>query len=355
MKIGILTFQFPYNYGAMLQAFALKTYIAQMGHEVMVLPYYPLHFKRAYSISPFTDGLTIRRRVRNALLYFRKISQVRKFENFKREKIYGGILEEVSSIAELQKYTKDLHLVLYGSDQIWNDRLTNEDETYYGYGIRVRKIAYAASMGTRKGSIAQKRLIRKYLPTFDELSVREPDSQKIIKNEINVVPKIVCDPVFLLPREKWETIEIPVKIYQEYMLVYMLQQDDELINNAKEYAYEHQLHIIEIHPTLDIHQAGTQLLTNVGPQEFLWLVHHAECICTNSFHGVSFSIIYKKKLFHKPNRNSPERSIAILQQVGVDISDQEYAEVDMEKVDNSSLHTFIRTSMSYLQTTLGYN
>lgn len=27
MKVGILTFQFPYNYGAMLQAYALKSYI----------------------------------------------------------------------------------------------------------------------------------------------------------------------------------------------------------------------------------------------------------------------------------------------------------------------------------------
>ena len=31
------------------------------------------------------------------------------------------------------------------------------------------------------------------------------------------------------------------------------------------------------------------------PDEFLWLIHHAECVCTDSFHACAFSIMYHKK------------------------------------------------------------
>ena len=50
MKVGILTFQFPYNYGAMLQAYALKSYIEKKGNETYVLPYFPV---------PCTAGLFV--------------------------------------------------------------------------------------------------------------------------------------------------------------------------------------------------------------------------------------------------------------------------------------------------------
>ena len=37
MKIGILTLPLYYNYGGMLQAFALQTYLAQCGHEAWLI------------------------------------------------------------------------------------------------------------------------------------------------------------------------------------------------------------------------------------------------------------------------------------------------------------------------------
>ena len=62
MKIAILTFQFAYNYGAMLQAYALRKYLISLEHEVDVVPYYPLHLKQGYSISPFEQGLSLKHR-----------------------------------------------------------------------------------------------------------------------------------------------------------------------------------------------------------------------------------------------------------------------------------------------------
>ena len=39
MKVGILTFHNAHNYGASLQAYALKMCIQQMGHDVTIVNY----------------------------------------------------------------------------------------------------------------------------------------------------------------------------------------------------------------------------------------------------------------------------------------------------------------------------
>lgn len=53
MKIGILTFYFCYNYGAMLQAFALKVFLTRMGHDVYFIDYKPQYLSRRYKLFPF--------------------------------------------------------------------------------------------------------------------------------------------------------------------------------------------------------------------------------------------------------------------------------------------------------------
>ena len=39
MKIGILTFHYAHNYGALMQAWALKEYLQSIGHEVYFIDY----------------------------------------------------------------------------------------------------------------------------------------------------------------------------------------------------------------------------------------------------------------------------------------------------------------------------
>ncbi len=39
MKIGILTFHFAHNYGAMLQAYALSTKLNTMGYDAEIIDY----------------------------------------------------------------------------------------------------------------------------------------------------------------------------------------------------------------------------------------------------------------------------------------------------------------------------
>ena len=53
MNCGILTFYFAHNYGAVLQAYALQTYISKLGHATFIVKRYPDKLKREYSLNPF--------------------------------------------------------------------------------------------------------------------------------------------------------------------------------------------------------------------------------------------------------------------------------------------------------------
>ena len=48
MKIGILTFHWPENYGAVLQAYALQSYLTDLGHDVEIINYRPINHNLYY-------------------------------------------------------------------------------------------------------------------------------------------------------------------------------------------------------------------------------------------------------------------------------------------------------------------
>ena len=77
MKTAILTFQFAHNYGALLQAYALKQYLKSHDLEGEIAPYYPDWAQSEYAISPFAKGVSFRRRVRLASQYWKRKGQSR--------------------------------------------------------------------------------------------------------------------------------------------------------------------------------------------------------------------------------------------------------------------------------------
>ena len=49
MKVGIITFHFPYNCGAVLQCFALQTVLESMDYEASVINYRPWYHQNRYT------------------------------------------------------------------------------------------------------------------------------------------------------------------------------------------------------------------------------------------------------------------------------------------------------------------
>ena len=314
MKITILTFQFAHNYGALLQAYALKDYLQQLDNQVDFVPYYPAWARVEYAINPFVKGVPPRRRIRLGAQYFKRKKQGQIFNDFISEEL--GVTETFSSEYRLVSWINDHDCVICGSDQIWNDKITGNDSSYFADGVDSRKIAYAASLGTTQLTNEQKSNIRNYLPEFSAISVREPSLAVAIEELINKKVNVVLDPVFLLDEMRWANFGISVGIKEKYMFLYFLQENERLLQCAKEYAKRNGLKIYDVHPTMASRHDGCIRINNVGPKEFIWLVQNAECVCTNSFHATAFSTIFKKKLIHIPNSKSPERTTSLLARSG---------------------------------------
>ena len=351
MKITILTFQFAHNYGALLQAFALREYLQSLGNKVTLAPYYPEWAQAEYAISPFAKGVPPRRRGRLALQYFKRKRQSQVFEKFISEDL--DVTDTFSSDKELVTWLNQHDCVICGSDQIWNNNITGDSSAYYAGGCKTRRISYAASLGTLQLTEVQKDNIKANLPYFSEISVREPNSAAKIAELIQKEVHVVLDPVFLLKKDEWRKIAKPVNVESNYVLLYFLQENEELLNLAKAYAQEHNLRIYDIHPTMSKKHSGCKRLNNVGPKEFVWLIQNASCVCTNSFHATAFSVIFEKKLIHIPNGKSPERTISLLDRAGLKLKKQgEFPFYDLSKCDSSSLYHEISESKVFIENAL---
>ena len=347
MDIAILTFQFAHNYGALLQAYALKRFLQNEGHHVKIAPYFPDWAQKEYSISPFSKGISVRKRIRFTLQYPKRRLLAEKFHQFQREML--EIDDSFETQRELEEYLNAYETVVFGSDQIWNDKITGDTDAYYGGNISSTRIAYAASLGTKRITAVQKKYIKELFPRFKAISVRESTSKKLLEEVVDIPVTAVADPVFLLNREEWKGTSVPVETAKKFMFLYFLSDDPGLLASAKRIAEEHNLVIYEVHPTLARFHEGCTPLYHVGPQEFLWLIQHAEYVCTNSFHATSFSVIFRKKLLHIPNKISPERTTSLLSYIGIDVKEKvDKPLYDLSKCDYSDIEELINNSKQFL-------
>ena len=95
---------------------------------------------------------------------------------------------------------------------------------------------------------------------------------------MNICAQVHPDPVLLLTKERWLDL-IPRRIYKKpYVLVYMIEQDQNLFKKAKEYAQLHNCDVIS-------NKHSFRFILHNSPAEFLSWVYYAECVFTNSFHG----------------------------------------------------------------------
>lgn len=182
-------------------------------------------------------------------------------------------------------------LVIVGSDEVWN--LSHPWYSYYpifyGDGIRAKKvIAYAASFGNYDASAGLEKDWAEKLQKFELISVRDENSQCIIKNALGVDVPQVLDPCFLLPVDP-PPITLPFS--QPYIAVYGHNFSENFISNISEWAHSRGIPLISIGYRTD--WADEQWLT-AGPLEFAAFMHSAQAVVTNFFHGCVFALINAK-------------------------------------------------------------
>lgn len=298
MKIGILTYQYAMNYGAVLQAFALKNYLSYCGYETSIINYDSSYL--------YSQNRSFSAKAVSAIWNFFKSfmgskKKKQKFDCFRRDKL--KLRNEVMSDKKtLKKYLECNHFdaIIVGSDQVWNQEINGNDDVYYlNIENDILKISYAASFGVSNICRDAQFHMKECLKKFNAISVRENTGRKIIAN-MRLTSEVVLDPVFLLDKAQWEKLmpELPLE-KDPYILCYILPGDSAVEQKIEDTA--RQLRRETGKKLVFLGRREYKRFLNDGkdyvsasPEEFINLFKFADTVVTNSFHGTAFSLIFEK-------------------------------------------------------------
>lgn len=307
-KIGILTFHNAHNYGAVLQAYALKTKLNSMGYDVSVLNYRNKYIEKTYrkilhidfwkrDVLPSRWGKVCReiRDVFYGLTEWQR--QWKVFENFITDNLLEGDGRQLA-LEDLEKSNCDVYVL--GSDQIWAKELTHGfDSAYFGqFAPEKKKISYAASVPNGSIPENEKPYFKEYLNSLSHISVREEKLAEAVRKLTGREVETVIDPTLLLEREDYQELLYDKPLKQgDYVFAYFVVENEILSKCAKKAAESLGCELVELHykKTPQIH--GDNMIFDAGPREFLTYIRDAKLVLTNSFHGTVFSILFQKKFY----------------------------------------------------------
>lgn len=200
MKIGILTFHWATNYGAVLQTYATQTFLRSIGHDVVVINYKPKLYDLTLKtiLREFKRGHFI-----SFIEFYKKEVALKHFRNK-----YLNQTERIMSISELPQACSSLDCIISGSDQIMNPSFLRRGEgrntvtpSYFlGFDFPGKRIGYAISFGVVSYPEMETEIAKPFIDRFDKISTREESGAKIVETmgRPNVVvvpdPTIFFDP-----------------------------------------------------------------------------------------------------------------------------------------------------------------
>ena len=309
MKVGILTYHRAENYGALLQAYALRSYLKGQGYDVDFVDYWPDYHKDYFRIFPRRKFSAGGFAAKALSVYW---GTVWALPRYKRKRALQVFMKRFLGVSGPAKYTSDKDIcrefdtVVFGSDQIWRQQNlpTHKglDLWYFGSpNIEARKIAYAGSTGPIDLSDNEKELFKQYLSAFDRLSVRE-SSLKDLLDSLGLTSTLVVDPVFLLDKQQWLDLSAmsskrATHKKKKYILFYNLLNSKEAARFAEKLSREKNLPVVEITKRFGFRYVGKRYSHDASVLDFLSLIENADFVVSNSFHGVALSVIMGKQFY----------------------------------------------------------
>lgn len=285
-KVAIATLGGKFNYGNRLQNYALQFFINKnfKDMEVFSIENTPFGNQQKFLVRAY-------RKFKSFIKPKQSRSKTRKFNafnkniNFDKTQYYF----ENSNLIN-QKYD----YVVVGSDQVWNEEMSNNLITFLlPYVDKEKRISYAASIAKKELSSFEKGAFKRYLNTFKAISVREGNAAELLQPYTQKQVEVLVDPTLLLTSQEWAEVERKpfCKVPQKYVLSCFLSEQNEeakkLVLKIKELGYE----------VIDVTNPNNKY-GNIGPAEFLYLERNASLILTDSFHSIVFSIINKVPVVH---------------------------------------------------------
>lgn len=308
MRIAIVTLPLHTNYGGLLQAYALRTCLTRMGHEVTVLDLKDKMPGPSLVKAPFVYA----RRMLNVLIKGESAPEVLRERRFRFELPFVGANTAVfidkyisprliDSFGEISHNDYDAFVV--GSDQVWRPRYFPGVENAFLSFTKdwdVKRVAYAASFGTSELEYETPLLERcsTLLKKFDAVSVRETSGVRMCAEWFDCdSAEHVLDPVMLLDSCTYKELasnasEHPAK---GKLVTYILDNNPHKRSVAEFISKvgSLQVHDISVNP----YDRDIPLEDRVVPPMEQWLAGFADAdfVVTDSFHGCVLAILLHKR------------------------------------------------------------
>ena len=345
MNIGIMTFHWVSNYGAVLQAYALQKHLTDRGNNVKIINYRPLYVIAKQRL----EAVAHRDKA-----FFEKEKNLKQF----RKKYLALSGKTLPLNSALRRSSFNLDCAIAGSDQIWNTSFTlrGEGRVTLSYFLNflpdsVKRIGYAVSFGFSTPTEPYINAVRSEIKKFSAISVRETDGVQIV-SAFNLHSEVVCDPTLLLNKSDYFTIAGNGKKTDGSVFAYILREGQTDAWKTAECAADYY---------------GSQLVNKAFTgtmEDWLASILHSDIVVTNSFHGTMLSLILNRPFIALTMKGSGmnSRITSLLSAVGLssriveEFSEEKVKGILAEEINwesvNQKLHQLRLTGENYLNRVL---
>ena len=319
-KVGIITFHEALNYGAVLQAYALKATCEELGCEAHIVDYNyggieekvaPI---RKFLASPNKKS-AIPSLLRGMLGYFGSKNREKAFASFRKQ--YLNESPSCNSPADISALGYDV--LIAGSDQIWNCGITMHryDPVFFmNFDTSAKKVLYGASSeDVPFRNEKEEAFIKALTGLSGTVSIREKKLADYVEALTGKRHPVVLDPTLMAGREVLDAIPTPEPPKGPYILLYQIDSNPESDISVRNLEARFGCKVY----TMTVPRIGDTYgrKGEAGPEEFLALLKGAKFLVTNSFHGIALSILFEKNFYVYENAGVMSRIDGLLNLIGL--------------------------------------
>lgn len=308
-KVAVISsYYHNWNMGGLLQSYALNRVIRELGYDAV-------HIRLCYA-EPATSNSPIRKRIRTVLTRHRisaeliewfyslaqgELKNRRSFRRFHDHNIHGSTCCYDAITAK--RLNRFFDIFVTGSDQIWNPEFWS-DRLLGVYGLlftnkEKQTISYAASVGSERSIKGREDVFQSILSKLDYISVREESAKKSLQIITEKPIFVSLDPTLLLDASYWEKVAADYSPLEPYLFAYFLEEKEPHTSQLHYVAETMDLPIYCISKEMNCYLRSREdrQIADAGPEEFLNYILCSDVVVTNSFHGMVFSVLFRKQFW----------------------------------------------------------
>ena len=378
MKIGIFTQPLCTNYGAILQNYALQQVLKSLGHD-------PVTLEKTLRVAPLPlwrqPLATLKRFCLNTVMHDKSV--LAPFFEWRYNRSLPVVTQHtrgfMSKYVTTREYTtvadiapEDYDAFIVGSDQVWrpsyNFQSMQEMYLTFTQGWQVKRIAYAASLGTDRWELSPSdtAYYAPFVRQFDAVSVREQSATGLVERYFGARAVHVLDPTMLLSRDVYAALAQSQPKSPGSLMVHILDATEEKQQVAAAISKDFHLQPFSVSQQYPETDLSVSVKKRIQPPVEQWLrgIMDAEVVFTDSFHASVFAILFNKPLIAFCNlERGASRFQSLLNMFGLEhsliFSKSEYAADIIRNTDfsevNQRLESWRQRSMDFLTKALDTN